>query len=196
MTFTLRRIGLLRQVAQSTVVNVTPLTDETLLREIAAMTPQANGRIAWRGKGQLYRVELAEAVKLPPEQLLIDAHVDNSKGFVIRGCYFHHSRSRGALLSGVGGGLLENNVWEDVLAGVSVYEESWGYAEGAIPQDVKIVGNTLIRSGGIETGLVPRDTAQSRSCPAASDRGGRPCPRHVCGWRKCLRERVLESPSS
>ncbi len=167
MTFTLRRIGLLQKVAQSMVVDVTPLNDEALLREVAAMTPQANGRIAWRGKGQLYLVELAEAAKLPDEQLLIDAHVDNSKGFVIRGCYLQHSRSRGALLTGVGGGLLENNVWEDVLAGISVYEESWGYAEGAIPQDVKIVGNTLIRSGGIETGLVPRDTAQGvwNDCP-------------------------------
>ena len=158
--FTLHRIGKLEQVSFSKVVDVKPLTDETLLKEIADMKPQANERIAWRRKGQLYVVELGEAVDLPAEQLLVDTHVDNSEGFVIRGCYFHDSRSRGALLTGVGGGLLENNVWKNVHSGISVYEESWGYAEGAIPQNVKIIGNTLIRCGGIETGLVPRDTAQ------------------------------------
>ena len=158
--FTLHRIGKLEQVSFSKVVDVKPLTDEALLKEIADMKPQANERIAWRRKGQLYVVELGEAVDLPAEQLLVDAHVENSEGFVIRGCYFHDSRSRGALLTGVGGGLLENNVWKNVHSGISVYEESWGYAEGAIPQNVKIIGNTLIRCGGIETGLVPRDTAQ------------------------------------
>ena len=158
--FTLHRIGKLEQVSFSKVVDVKPLTDEALLKEIADMKPQANERIAWRRKGQLYVVELGEAVDLPAEQLLVDAHVDNSEGFVIRGCYFHDSRSRGALLTGVGGGLLENNVWKNVHSGISVYEESWGYAEGAIPQNVKIIGNTLIRCGSIETGLVPRDTAQ------------------------------------
>ncbi|MBP5673064.1 MAG: right-handed parallel beta-helix repeat-containing protein [Victivallales bacterium] len=160
MEFSLYRIGRLQQVSFSKVVDVKPLEDETLLKEIADMKPQANERIAWRRKGQLYVVELGEAVDLPSEQLLVDTHTDNSKGFVIRGCYFHDSRSRGALLTGVGGGLLENNVWKDVYSGINVYEESWGYAEGAIPHDVKIVGNTLIRCGGIETGLVPRDTAQ------------------------------------
>ena len=158
--FTLHRIGKLEQVSFSKVVDVKPLTDEVLLKEVAEMKPQANERIAWRRKGQLYVVELGEAVDLPAEQLLVDTHVDNSEGFVIRGCYFHDSRSRGALLTGVGGGLLENNVWKDVYSGLSVYEESWGYAEGAIPQNVKIIGNTLIHCGGIETGLVPRDTAQ------------------------------------
>lgn len=158
--FRLHRIGKLQQVSFSKVVDVKPLTDETLLKEIADMKPQANERIAWRRKGQLYVVELGEAVDLPAEQLLVDTHVDNSEGFVIRGCYFHDSRSRGALLTGVGGGLLENNVWKDVHSGLSVYEESWGYAEGAIPHDVRIIGNTLVRCGGIETGLVPRDTAQ------------------------------------
>ena len=158
--FTLHRIGKLEQVSFSKVVDVKPLTDEALLKEVAEMKPQANERIAWRRKGQLYIVELGEAVDLPAEQLLVDTHVDNSEGFVIRGCYFHDSRSRGALLTGVGGGLLENNVWKNVHSGISVYEESWGYAEGAIPQNVKIIGNTLIRCGGIETGLVPRDTAQ------------------------------------
>ena len=158
--FTLHRIGKLEQVSFSKVVDVKPLTDEALLKEIADMKPQANERIAWRRKGQLYVVELGEAVDLPAEQLLVDTHVDNAEGFVIRGCYFHDSRSRGALLTGVGGGILENNVWKDVYSGLSVYEESWGYAEGAIPQNVKIIGNTLIRCGGIETGLVPRDTAQ------------------------------------
>ncbi|MBR5836930.1 MAG: right-handed parallel beta-helix repeat-containing protein, partial [Victivallales bacterium] len=158
--FTLHRIGKLEQVSFSKVVDVKPLTDEALLKEIADMKPQANERIAWRRKGQLYVVELGEAVDLPAEQLLVDTHVDNAEGFVIRGCYFHDSRSRGALLTGVGGGILEDNVWKDVYSGLSVYEESWGYAEGAIPQNVKIIGNTLIRCGGIETGLVPRDTAQ------------------------------------
>ncbi|MBO7619909.1 MAG: right-handed parallel beta-helix repeat-containing protein [Victivallales bacterium] len=158
--FNIYRIGKLEQVSFSKVVDVKPLKDETLLKEIADAKPQANERIAWRGKGQLYVVELGEAVDLPSEQLLVDTHVDNAEGFVIRGCYFHDSRSRGALLTGVGGGLLENNVWKGVHSGVSVYEESWGYAEGAIPQNVKIIGNTLIGCGGIETGLVPRDTAQ------------------------------------
>ena len=158
--FTLYRIGKLQQASFSKVVDVKPLKDEALLKEIADMKPQANERIAWRRKGQLYLVELGEAVDLPDEQLLVDTHVDNAEGFVIRGCYFHDSRSRGALLTGVGGGLLENNVWKDVYSGLSVYEESWGYAEGAIPSNVKIIGNTLIRCGGIETGLVPRDTAQ------------------------------------
>ena len=158
--FNIYRIGKLKQVSFSKVVDVKPLKDETLLKEIADAKPQANSRIAWRGKGQLYVVELGEAIDLPSEQLLVDTHVDNSEGFVIRGCYFHDSRSRGALLTGVGGGLLENNVWKGVYTGISVYEESWGYAEGAIPQNVKIIGNTLIGCGGIETGLVPRDTAQ------------------------------------
>ncbi len=158
--FNIYRIGKLKQVSFSKVVDVKPLKDETLLKEIADAKPQAHNRIAWRGKGQLYVVELGEAVDLPSEQLLVDAHVDNSEGFVIRNCYFHDSRSRGALLTGVGGGLLENNVWKGVYTGISVYEESWGYAEGAIPQNVKIIGNTLIGCGGIETGLVPRDTAQ------------------------------------
>jgi hypothetical protein len=158
--FNIYRIGKLEQVSFSKVVDVKPLKDETLLKEIADAKPQANSRIAWRGKGQLYVVELGEAVDLPSEQLLVDTHVDNAEGFVIRNCYFHDSRSRGALLTGVGGGLLENNVWKGVYTGISVYEESWGYAEGAIPQNVKIIGNTLIGCGGIETGLVPRDTAQ------------------------------------
>ena len=158
--FNIYRIGKLKQVSFSKVVDVKPLKDEALLKEIADAKPQAHSRIAWRGKGQLYVVELGEAVDLPSEQLLVDTHVDNSEGFVIRNCYFHDSRSRGALLTGVGGGLLENNVWKGVYTGISVYEESWGYAEGAIPQNVKIIGNTLIGCGGIETGLVPRDTAQ------------------------------------
>jgi hypothetical protein len=158
--FNIYRIGKLEQVSFSKVVDVKLLKDETLLKEIADAKPQANSRIAWRGKGQLYVVELGEAVDLPSEQLLVDTHVDNAEGFVIRNCYFHDSRSRGALLTGVGGGLLENNVWKGVYTGISVYEESWGYAEGAIPQNVKIIGNTLIGCGGIETGLVPRDTAQ------------------------------------
>jgi hypothetical protein len=158
--FNIYRIGKLKQVSFSKVVDVKPLKDETLLKEISDAKPQAHNRIAWRGKGQLYVVELGEAVDLPSEQLLVDTHVDNSEGFVIRNCYFHDSRSRGALLTGVGGGLLENNVWKGVYTGISVYEESWGYAEGAIPQNVKIIGNTLIGCGGIETGLVPRDTAQ------------------------------------
>ena len=158
--FNIYRIGKLEQVSFSKVVDVKLLKDETLLKEIAEAKPQANSRIAWRGKGQLYVVELGEAVDLPSEQLLVDTHVDNAEGFVIRNCYFHDSRSRGALLTGVGGGLLENNVWKGVYTGISVYEESWGYAEGAIPQNVKIIGNTLIGCGGIETGLVPRDTAQ------------------------------------
>ena len=155
---TLRRIGRLQRVAEAAIASVQPLRDAALLQEIAAQRPQANGHVTWRGNGQLFLVELDSPVRLPPEQLLADAHVDTCAGFVVRGCYFHDSRSRGALL--VGPGRLENNVWENVYDGIYVFEESWGYAEGPIPHGVEIIGNTLVRCGGIETGLVPRDTAQ------------------------------------
>lgn len=145
---------------EATILAVRPLEDEAPAAEIAReQVPQE--RIAHRGKGQLKVITLDRAVATAAHSLA-DPHMNHSEGFVIRDCYFHDSRSRAALLSGARGGRVENNVWVNVKGGIDIYEESWGYAEGAIPENIVIRGNTLIDGGGvvpdagITVGLVPR----------------------------------------
>lgn len=144
---------------EAAILTVSPLKDAERLAEIEkAEVPQ--GRIAHRRNGQLVVVMLDRPVATAAHSLA-DPHKNHSAGFVIRDCYFHDSRSRGALLSGVRNGIVENNIWVNVLSGIDIYEESWGYAEGAIPAAITIKDNLImdcggvIPGGGITVGLVP-----------------------------------------
>lgn len=149
----------LRVEAEGGIVASRPLQDPALRTTIANSTVTQR-RVAHRGANQLFVVKLDRPVTASPHQLA-DLHLGYCRGFRVENCYFHDSRSRGILLSGVTDGEVKNNIWHNGANGISVYEESWGYAEGPIPSNIRISDNLImdcggvVPGGGISVGLVP-----------------------------------------
>ena len=91
-----------------------------------------------------------------PVQTLIDTHAQDTRGFVVKNCWFHDTGQR-FLLNGAPDGTIKNNTFQNIGGGVDIHEESWaGYTEGAFPSGTVFEGNRLIdMASGVGITLQP-----------------------------------------
>lgn len=92
-----------------------------------------------------YLVELDPELELRPLTLVVMDGKQANEGFVVRNCWFHDDFQR-TLINGSPGGLIENNIFENLGYGICVQFETWGpWMEGPFARDLVIRGNQFIR---------------------------------------------------
>jgi hypothetical protein len=91
-----------------------------------------------------YLVELDQTLELPPLSLVVMDGKQSNAGFVIRNCWFHDNFQR-ALVNGSPGGLIEQNLFENLGYGLCVQFETWGpWMEGPFARDLVIRENRFL----------------------------------------------------
>lgn len=92
-----------------------------------------------------YLVELDREIDLCPLALVVMDGKQGNEGFVVRNCWFHDDFQR-TLINGSPGGLIENNIFENLGYGICVQFETWGpWMEGPFARDLVIRCNQFIR---------------------------------------------------
>lgn len=92
-----------------------------------------------------YLVELDREIEPCPLTLVVMDGKQANEGFVVRNCWFHDDFQR-TLINGSPGGLIENNIFENLGYGICVQFETWGpWMEGPFASDLVIRGNQFIR---------------------------------------------------
>jgi hypothetical protein len=94
-----------------------------------------------------YLIEIDRPLDLTPLSLVVMDGRRSNQNFIIRNCWFHDNFQR-SLINGSPGGLIENNIFENLGCGICVQFETWGpWMEGPFANDLIIRGNHFIRCG-------------------------------------------------
>lgn len=94
----------------------------------------------YSAKGE-YLVTLDQPLELPALSMVVMDGKQSAAGFVVRNCWMHDTFQR-ILINGSPGGLIENNLFENLGYGLCIQFETWGpWMEGPFARDLVVRGN-------------------------------------------------------
>ena len=97
----------------------------------------------YSAKGE-YLIQLDQPLELPPLSMVVMDGRQSNAGFIIRNCWFHDNFQR-ALINGSPGGLIENNLFENLGYGLCIQFETWGpWMEGPFARNLVVRGNRFL----------------------------------------------------